>query len=156
MATHGSIGPFDLSNGDWKSYVEWIELHFTANDIAYAAECRAILLSSCGELTYRRIKDVLSPRAPTDVGFVNLCTAMAAHLQSKLSEIVERFRFNTRVRHSHESIAMYIAQLKRIAENCNFGDTARLNEIFRDRLVCGIASDKWQQRLLAEGSLMHI
>ena len=30
------------------------------------------------------------------------------------------------------------------------GDANRLKEMLRDRLVCGIENDKWQQRLLAE------
>ena len=63
-ATHGTLGPFDLHFRDWKSYVERAKLYFTANDIADAAKQRAVLLSSCGEATYRRIKDVLSPLWP--------------------------------------------------------------------------------------------
>ena len=151
-ATHGSLGPFDVSSGDWKSYVERAQLYFTANDITSAAKKRAILLSSCGDATYRRIKDVLSPRAPT---YLSFDAAMSTHLQPEPSEIVQRFRFNTRVRQPHESISTYVTQLKRLAEHCNFGDTDRLNEMMRDRLVCGIANEKWQQRLLAEDGLTY-
>ena len=75
---------------------------------------------------------------------------MSDHLQPEPSEIVQRYSFNTRVRRSQESVATYVAELKRIAEHCNFGDNARLNEMILDRLVCGIANDKWKQRLLAE------
>ncbi len=81
---------------------------------------------------------------------------MTTHLQPKPSEIVQRFRFNTRVRQPLESVATYATQLKRLAEHCNFiGGTDGLNEKIRDRLVCGIANEKWQQRLLAEDSLMY-
>jgi len=146
-ASHGSLGAFDLSGGDWKSYVEQVQLYFTANDIADAAKQRAILLTSCGDSTYRHIKDVLTPQAPTDVSFKTMCDAMAAHLQPEPSEIVQRFRFNTRVRQPHEPISTYVTQLKRLAEHCNFGNTDRLNEMIQDRLVCGIANEKWQQRL---------
>ena len=155
MAAHGSLGEFVLSTGDWKSYVERAKLYFTANDIIDASKRRAVLLSSCGDATYRRIKDVLSPRAPAETTFKAICDAMAKHLQPESSEIVQRFRFNTRVRLPQESIATYVTQLKRLAEHCNFGDTARLNEMIRDRLVCGIAHEKWQQRLLAEDNLTY-
>ena len=47
-------------------------------------------------------------------------------------------------------MSKYVTQLKQIAEHCNFGDTAHLKEILRDRLVCCSANDKWQQRLLSE------
>ena len=100
------------------------------------------------------IKDVLSPRSPTDVGFDDMCTAMTTLLQPQPSEIVQRFCFNTRLRQPQESIATYVTQLKRLAETCDFGDAARLNEMMRDRLVCGVANEKWQ-RLLAEDNLTY-
>ena len=150
MVTHGSLGQFDLATGDWKSYVEQEKLYFTANDITDSGKKHAVFLSSCGDATYRCIKDVLSQRSPTDVGFDDMCTAMTTHLQPQPSEIVQHFRFNTRSKQPQESIATYVTQLKRLAETCNFGDAARLNEMMRDRLVCGVANEKWQQRLLAE------
>ena len=108
-----------------------------------------------GSRAYRIIKDVLSPDAPTDVEFPALIERTSKHFQPEPSEIVQRFRFHTRVRESHESVATYIAQLKQIAGNCNFGETVRVNEMLRDRLVCGIANEKWQQRLLAEEGLTY-
>ena len=72
------------------------------------------------------------------------------YLQPEPSEIEQRYSFNTHVHRSQESVAMYMAELKRIAEHCNFSDNARLNVMIRDRLVCGIANNKWKQHLLAE------
>ncbi len=77
---------------------------------------------------------------------------MEAHLKLQPSEIVQRFRFNTRTRQGHETVANYVALLKQITETCNFGDAATLNEMIRDQLVCGLANEKWQQRLLARRS----
>ena len=148
-ASHGTLSQFDLASGDWKSYVERTKLYFIANDITDGAKKRAIFLS------YRRIKDVLSPRGPAEVSFDDICTIMTTHLQPQPSEIVQRFRFNTTSRLPQESVATYVTKLKRLAETCNFGDTARLNEMMRDRLVCGVANEKWQQRLLAEDNLTY-
>ena len=105
MPTHGTLGSFDLLFGDWKSYIERATLYFTANDIDDADKRRAIFLSSCGDATYRRIRDVLAPRAPTDISFTDICTAMSKHLQPEPSEIVQRYRFHTRVRQPQESVA---------------------------------------------------
>jgi len=127
MATHGILGQFDLASGDWKSYVEQAKLYFTANDIEDSSKKHAISLSSCRDATYRRIKDVLSPRNPTEVGFDDICTDMITHLQPQPSEIVQRFCFNTRSRQPQESIATYVMQLKQLAETCNFGDATRPN-----------------------------
>ena len=64
MAKHGSLGEFDHTKGDWKSYVERAKQYFLANDITDEDKQRAILLSCCGDATYRTIKDVMSPQAP--------------------------------------------------------------------------------------------
>ena len=155
MATHGTLGEFDQQIGDWKSYIERLEQYFVANDVGEDSKKRAILISCVGDRTYRTIKDVLSPIAPADVDFKTIVDKMSKHLQPEPSEIVQRFRFHTRVRQPHESVATYVAQLKQIAENCNFDDAERVNEMLRDRLVCGIANEKWQQRLLAEDGLTY-
>ncbi len=97
----------------------------------------------------------MSPCSPTEVSFTDICTLMTAHLQPQPSEIVQRFRFNTRSRQTHETVATYVTQLKRLAKTCKFGDTARLHEMMRDRFVCGIAKEKWQQKLLAEENLTY-
>ncbi len=44
-----------------------------------------------------------------------------------------------------------MAVLRVLAEHCSYG--ASLNDMLRDRIVCGINHDKIQQRLLAEKDL---
>ena len=44
-----------------------------------------------------------------------------------------------------------MTELKRLSEHCDFGVT--LEDMIRDRLVCGVRSPKIQQRLLAETEL---
>ena len=50
-----------------------------------------------------------------------------------------------------ETVAGYVAALRKLAEHCNFGDT--LDEMLRDRLVCGIANAAIQKCLLTEPEL---
>ena len=65
--------------------------------------------------------------------------------------IVERFRFNTRTRQQGESVANFIAELRHLTRYCEFGGA--LNDMLRDRLVCGIENSHIQRRLLAEPNL---
>ncbi|VDI15715.1 Hypothetical predicted protein [Mytilus galloprovincialis] len=67
------------------------------------------------------------------------------------SEIIQRFKFNRKTRHSDESVRTFIAALRSLTEHCNYGDT--LNAMLRNRLVLGIKSDNKQRRLLAEPNL---
>ena len=73
------------------------------------------------------------------------------HKEPQPSVIVRRFQFNTRRQRPGESIAEYVAVLRKAAEYCSFGDT--LSEMLRDRLVCGITDTTVQKRLLAEKEL---
>ena len=52
-AKHGSLGIFDFTKGDWKSYIERAKQYFAANDIADGEKQQAVLLSSCGDASYR-------------------------------------------------------------------------------------------------------
>ena len=52
-----------------------------------------------------------------------------------------------------ESVASYLARLRALAKYCNFGGS--LEDMIRDRLVCGINDDAIQKRLLAESKLTY-
>ena len=69
----------------------------------------------------------------------------------KPSAIVQQFKFNTRFQQPGETIAMFLAELRHLSEHCEFGIT--LDEMLRDRLVCGIRDIRIQRRLLAEPKL---
>ena len=62
--------------------------------------------------------------------------------------MVQRWKFNSRDRRQGESVVEYVAELRRLAQDCNFGDT--LTVMLRDCLVCGINEDSIQRRLLSE------
>ena len=70
------------------------------------------------------------------------------HFSPKLSVIVERFKFHSRSRLEGEKVAEFVAGLRRLSEHCQFGAT--LEDMLRDRLVCGISDDRIQRRLLAK------
>ena len=150
MATYGKIGEFDPSSEKWDNYIERAEQFYIANDINDDVKKRAILLSSCGAKTYQLLRG-LSDNNPSTKSYAELNTLMKEHLYSARNPIVERFKFNTRDRLPNESIAEYLAVLRRLSEPCEYGTT--LNQMLRDRLVCGIKYEKIQQRLLSEKAL---
>ena len=66
------------------------------------------------------------------------------------SEVMERYKFFTRIRQTGESIATFMSELRRLSKTCNFGDS--LDSMLRDRLVCGV-NDHIQRWLLQEKDL---
>ena len=65
--------------------------------------------------------------------------------------IVERHKFNTRDQKQNEPIETYIADLRSLADNCEYGDLR--DELIRDRLVCGVQSDAVRKQMLKESDL---
>ena len=151
MAAHGKVGAFNEAAESWPSYIERLGHYFVANDVKDSNKKRAILLSSCGVNTYAVIRNLLAPNLPSTKSFDQIVEAAGKHFNPKPSSIVQRFRFNSRARKEGESVAEFVAQLRQLSEHCQFGDT--LNDMLRDRIVCGINDQRIQRRLLAESDL---
>ena len=79
--------------------------------------------------------------------------ALQQHLCLRPLEIAERFRFYKRNQQERETVLAYAADLKKLATHCNFG--ANLNEVLRDKFVCGLQSVQIQTRLLSEAKLKY-
>ena len=69
----------------------------------------------------------------------------------QLVVIAERFHFYRRSQGAGESVAAFLADLRKLAINCSFGTF--LDEALRDRLVCGLRSEQAQKKLLSEAKL---
>ena len=104
-----------------------------------------------GPASYKLLRSLLMPKKPTEKTFEQLAETFTKYYSTRPSEIMQCFRFNTRSRKENESVAAYVAELRRLAEFCNFGTT--LEKMLHDRLVYGI-NDPWvQKKLLAEQDL---
>jgi len=93
----------------------------------------------------------VAPQKPTEKSFNDLVKLVQEYYQPNRSVIVQRFKFNSRTWQSGESVATFVAELRRLSEHCRYGDT--LDDMLRDQLVCGIADTQLQRQLLAEPEL---
>ena len=59
---------------------------------------------------------------------MNLCKKLEAHFDPKPAEIVQWFKFHSRIRKLGQSILDLVAALRKLVTNCNFG--GRLDKIF--------------------------
>lgn len=151
MASFGCISEFNPSLECWSEYAERLDQFFIANAIEDDNRKRAVFLTVVGPTTYGLLRNLLSPAAPTSKTLTELIGVLNAHYDPVPSEIVERFKFNSRVRRADESVADYIAGLRKLAKYCNFGDS--LDMMLRDRIVCGIQDEGIQRKLLSEAKL---
>ncbi len=120
---------------NWKNYTEVLEQFFIVNEIPKDKKVPA-LLSLIGGKTYSLLRNLTSPEEPKSKGYDALVELLTNHLLPKPLVIAERFRFHKRDQREGESLNVYVAELRKLTEHCNFGVT--LNDALRDRLVCGI------------------
>uniref|UniRef100_A0A8C5MGF4 Gypsy retrotransposon integrase-like protein 1 n=1 Tax=Leptobrachium leishanense TaxID=445787 RepID=A0A8C5MGF4_9ANUR len=147
----GTVSPFDCELQSWDEYIEVLDYFFQANEITDAGKRKAVLLSGVGASTYSLLRSLLCPMTPAEKTYQELVVVLKAHYNPKPSEIVQRYKFNSRTRHTGEKVADYVAELKKLAQYCEYGPT--LPQMLRDRLVCGVNDDRMQRRLLSEVDL---
>ena len=85
---------------------------------------------------------------------MELVAALTNHYDPQPSEILQRFCFHTRFRKDEESVVSYVSVLRSLAQKCSF-KAGTMDEMLRNRLVCGINEDNIQCRLLSEAKLTY-
>ena len=149
MAALGNIEEFETGNSAaWAAYCERLHFYLEANNITSEERKRAVFLSVCGNVTFQLARTLVAPNELKDTTLSRFETLISEHFNPKPSEIVQRFMFHKREQRTGEGISTYIAELRKIAEYCNFG--THLETMLRDRIVCGIRDENVQRRLLAE------
>ena len=97
------------------------------------------------------LRNLLAPELQKDKSFDELKELLVSHYSPKPILIAERYKFHRRNQHESETVAQFVVELKRLALKCEFGTF--LEEVLRDRLVCGLKSVQIQKKLLAERDL---
>lgn len=152
MGTHGTMGEFNSENETWTCYSERLEQYFIANGVESEDKKRAILLTMSGPATYQLIRNLCAPTKPTQKSFDQLVKVVRDHYEPPPPVMQQRFSFHSRSRQPGESIMEFVTDLKKLSEHCEFGDS--LNDMLRDRLMCGVNNDRVQRSLLNESSML--
>ena len=146
-ATFGRIQEFQPEDDSISAYLERLQLVFEAKQVP-------VLLSVLGARNYALLCSLLAPALPKDKSYAELVGALKWHFEPKPLIIAEQFYFHHRNQNMGESVADYVAKLRRLSIKCDFGDF--LNEALRDRFVCGLRSESIHKRLLPEHDLTFV
>ena len=149
-ATVGRMEPFDPDRESIVVYLERMQLYFEANGIK-AEKQVPVFLNLIGRENYGLLRDLSAPEKPANKSLKNLMDILKKHFEPKKVVIAARFQFHRRQQQPGETVAVFLAELRKMAVPCEFGNA--LNESLRDRLVCGLANEAHQKRLLSEGEL---
>ena len=146
----GRIDEFHSENESIAAYLERVELFFTANEVADGKRV-PVFLNRIGGKTNSLLRNLLAPEKPSTKTMAQLSTALRQYFEPKKLVIAERFHFHKRSQAVGETLTEYVAELRRLSTDCEFG--AYLNEALRDRFVCGLKSESIQRKLLSESAL---
>jgi hypothetical protein len=117
----------------------------------YCSMTVPVFLSTIGGKTYELLRNLVAPTPPETLKLSKLTTVLKRHYEPKPLIIAERFHFHRRFQAADETIAEFMAELRRLSAHCDF--ESYLEQALRDRLVCGIRNENIQRRLLAEADL---
>ncbi len=146
----GRVEEFQPEVESISAYLERVELFFDANSID--AERRVpVFLSVIGSKNYSLLRNLLAPTKPSGATYEVLTARLRDHFQPKKIVIAERFHFHRRNQAAGETIADYVAELRRLSTHCEF--EGYLEDALRDRLVCGLRNEAIQHRLLSKSDL---
>lgn len=146
----GAMSAFQPQSEKIESYLERVELYMMANNFPDDRKVPALLTLIGGE-TYQLLRSLVAPALPASKTYADLVKVLKKHFAPTPLVIAERFHFHRRSQNPGETIAEYMAELRRLTTHCEFGDY--LDQALRDRLVCGLRSESIQKRLLSEADL---
>lgn len=145
--------PFDFKSPDaWPKWKRRFQQYQDASGLSGEPDARQVstLLYCLGE----EANDVLASTNISDADkkrFDKVMEKFDEFFNVRHNVIFERARFNQRNQLPGESAEKYIAELYRLADNCNYGTLK--DEMIRDRLVVGILDKKTSQHLQMDPTL---
>ena len=142
MSIIGHLREFDRAKESFEAYIECLENFMKANGVKSENQV-AVLRTAIGPETYGLLRDLLTPEKPDAKSYKELVEILNSNLHPKPLVIAERFNFYNSFRNDSESVADFLAQLKKLSAHCEFGTF--LDDALRDRFVCGLRKE-WIQK----------
>ena len=146
----GALHEFRPEEERFTVYLERVTIFFAVNDIP-AEKKVPLLLNAIGGKTYGVLRNLMAPDNPINKTFEEITGKLTEHFDPKPLIVMERYYFHKRDQAAEESVAEYMAELRRLAGKCQF--ETHLEDALRDRLVCGLRNEHMQRGLLTEADL---
>ena len=149
---------------NWKHFAQEVEIFIAATHGEKDARTKAyIFLNLAGREAIEKEKSfVYAPAVLNEDGTVRVEAESRESievLKRKFAEIcgprenviMERHKFNTRNQKEGESFQSFVADLRILANTCEYGISK--DELIRDKIVCGVSSRHVRKQLLKEREL---
>jgi len=109
------------------------------------------MLSLIGCRTYGLLRSLTAPAKPSEKTYDEVVETLTRHFSPIPLVIAERFRFHKRDQRGGEAVRVFVADIRKLAQHCEFGNA--LDSSLLGRLICGLRNEPIQKRLLSETDL---
>ena len=139
---------------NWKTYKQqWRNYAIVTNLSAQTEEYRVALFLHCLGADALRVYNGLPFTTEEDkTNLSKIMEKLDEFAIGEVNETYERYIFNSRNQESDESIDVYVAALRKLAQTCNFCKCLH-DTLIRDRIVLRVKSKQLRKRLLQERKL---
>ncbi|XP_037501208.1 uncharacterized protein K02A2.6-like [Rhipicephalus sanguineus] len=142
---------FGGADGTWPTYRVRLEAYFEAKNIADETKKRALLISSLTDSAVGMVQGRCHPRKVNELSYDEVVGHLEEYYTPHVNETAASYAFFMRAQKAGESVQDFIAEIRRLAEKCNFG--AALERMLRDRIVCGVHDEDVRRHLLTQRKL---
>ena len=141
------VGFFDKNVESFENYVSRYKLYESIANIPEDKKV-AMFITTAGPSIFALASSLLAPTDVASAEYEKMLELLKGHFKPRTIIIYERFKFYQCNQEQGETIADFVARLRKLAQSCNFEDFLEL--ALRDRFVMGISNSTSQQLLLAE------
>ncbi|XP_058984042.1 uncharacterized protein LOC101895609 isoform X2 [Musca domestica] len=145
---------FDSSKENFKLYMQRFENYLIMRDaIKDKTLCHQMLINSIGSTHFKLMVSLVAPKKLADVSYDELVQKLEAHLCPKKNILVLQHRFLCTYQSEDQSLAEYVAVLRRDLNECQFVSTceckADISNIFlRAQFIRGLKDTYIREQLI--------
>ncbi|CAN8019345.1 unnamed protein product [Ixodes persulcatus] len=148
MATFHGLPQFDDTTDRWDAFKIRLEAYFEAHDFTEVKKKRALVVSTLSTRTVEVLAGWCAPTKINELEYSEVVQLLHDHFSPQRNEIAESYKFFTRSQRPGESVKEFIFEIRKIADNWNFGEV--LDRMLRDRIVCGLHDSGVRRKPLAK------
>ncbi|CAB3241464.1 unnamed protein product [Arctia plantaginis] len=130
----------------WQRFKQSFRTFIMAAGVEKFSETRkaAILLNCIGQQAQELYFNVL--KIDEKAKLEEVLDVFENYFKPKQNDVINTYNFNKRTQEEGESFDAFYTAIRKMAENCNFGD--QKERMIRDRIVIGVKEQRMQQKLL--------
>ncbi|XP_055699121.1 uncharacterized protein K02A2.6-like [Phlebotomus papatasi] len=146
---------FQPQKGTWSRWLMRLEENFEFFGITAEDSQKRMLTQYMGCEAYDKLCDRIAPRVPRNLTYKEIADLLQKYYDPPPQEIIEVYKFQKREQNEGESCDDYLAALRKLAVNCNFGcsECDFLLKALRNQFVIGLRNKAIQKRLFEKKDL---